>query len=242
MIRLVLGSILVAMLCGCSGQVKKEQQNVSWKCSGEMGTRSWRCDQRAISNGREIETPLKTVLARPTPETKSRTAGATKEEIFGQPNDSWQDHLPTLDGNYPIATRNSREPIEITDAPIPEPEYEDPFATNYAEDVVAIAEEKPVIVDQPLEAKQVPKGYTVQLAALESREQVDKFIAHFKLNDLRLNYYRTQQDGRIWHVLAWGRFKTQEQALEGWSQQSQTHPGIKVWIRSIKSLLAVTQP
>jgi len=240
LIRLILGSILIALLCGCSGHTKNKNESVSWQCSGEMGTSSWRCDQRAIRNGKEIEAPLKTVVTRPRLETKLGTAGATKEVIFGRQDDTWQNHLPTLDGNYPTAGRNSLKPINVADAPVPEPDYEDSFSTNYTEDVVATSKEKMVIVDQPPAASQMPEGYTVQLAALETRKQVDKFIAHYKLKDLPINYYLTQQDGQTWHVLAWGRFESQERALEGWRQQSQTHPGIKVWIRSIRSLQTAT--
>ncbi len=84
----------------------------------------------------------------------------------------------------------------------------------------------------------IGKGYTLQLAALDTEDAAMAFVANLAAGDLDgFQIFRTITKGRAWNIVTWGRFSTAREAAKAWADHQKDYPNIKPWVRSINTLV-----
>lgn len=244
------GFLLLVMLCslGCV-TTQDEDSYIGWHCSGDKRSDDWTCEQRRVKNGQVVDEPIQ--------DTKTASAVDDNREpekaelvYAGIPNQSWRKQLPTLTNARVMTGIPGKHPNNLKALPPRQPEPVSsvvayPLASD--SDSIAVSESAqtdtatvaPInepVTDQSQVTPSSLSGFTLQLGAFKTSEQLQSFISDNSLENLSVSHVQLSSDQDIWHVLTWGEFETPAKALHAWDQQEANYPKIEPWVRPLSSL------
>ncbi len=260
---LILVGLLMLVACSTKGDLYW-----GWQCDGGANTPEWDCTQRLLRDGRPVDmTELDEADIPPMPATldepgtlaqEPRSAEQKVPALAEAEQSDWRQQLPNLDGSLPGPPKRAepyRSPINNLDKaakksqrPVPEPEpyrlptgqkqpvAPEPEPVRDPDQVVVTARAEATANRPVLEHK---KGYTLQLAALDTQREVKQFIARFQLQGKPLVRTHTQSRNKTWYVLTTGLFANRAAAERAGQELSSSYPGLAYWVRSLQSLRAV---
>jgi len=244
------GFLLLAMLCtlGCA-TTQDEDSYIGWHCSGDKRSDDWTCEQRKVKNGQVVDEPIQ--------DTKTASAVDDNREpekaelvYAGIPNQSWRKQLPTLTNarvmtGVPGKHRNNlkalppRQPEPVSSV-VAYPLASDSDSITVSEsaqiDTATVAAINEPVTEQDQVTPSSLSGFTLQLGAFKTKEQLQSFISDNSLKNLSVSHVQISSDQAIWHVLTWGEFETPAEALQAWGQHVVNYPKIEPWARPLSSL------
>jgi septal ring-binding cell division protein DamX len=258
------GFLLLVMLCslGCT-TTQDDNAYIGWHCSGDKRSDDWACEQRKVKNGQATDGSIQQI------KTASAVGenGEPKKGKFvyaGIPNQSWRKQLPTLTNAQVMTGIPGKRPSNLKALP---PRQSEPVSSAVVayplasdSDSITVGESAPTdeatvapipvapvtvtpindpVIDQgPVTPSPLP-GFTLQLVAFKTQEQLQSFISDNRLDKLSVSQAEVLSGGGTWHVLTWGEFETRAKALQAWEQQGVNYPKIEPWARSLSTLKIV---
>ncbi|MBQ0711494.1 MAG: SPOR domain-containing protein [Porticoccus sp.] len=250
------GFLLLVMLCslGCA-TTQDEDSYIGWHCSGDKRSDDWTCEQRKVKNGQVVDEPIQ--------DTKTASAVDDNREpekaelvYAGIPNQSWRKQLPTLTNAKVMTGTPGERRSNLKALPPRQPEPVSsvvayPLASD--SDSITVSEPAPrdtatvvpinePAIDQGQVAPSSLPGFTLQLGAFKTKEQLQSFIGDNRLENLSVSHVQISSEQDIWHVLTWGEFETPAKALQAWDQQVANYPNVAPWVRPLSTLQTAGSP
>lgn len=105
-----------------------------------------------------------------------------------------------------------------------------PHAANQETDIITLHKQDDWLLAQN------PEYFTLQILAGYQSATINKFITQHRLPEDELAYYFSLNRGKDWHSLVFGYYPSRSQAEGAASELARQLPGVKPWIRSIKSI------
>lgn len=240
-------------LSSCSANKGKDDTYVDWRCSGSKRSDNWSCQPLEIKNGQPVNNGQlvnnsgeKTNVASATAKAATpATAGATEtpKAVYVQVSrHQWRTQLPTLtvEPVIPDNIESAGRPRKPRSLPVRQP---DPVSldrderlrpSNDPAHVVETAQEEKT--NDAVQLLAPEPGFTVQLGAFKSENQLQQFIRDNRLETLQFNHFTMHKDDVVWHLVTWGQFGTPAEARQAWSQREERYPKVESWIRPLGSL------
>lgn len=246
--------IVISSMLGCATN-DEEDSYIGWHCSGDKRSDDWTCEQRRVKNGQVVDEPIQ--------DTKTASAVDDNREqekaelvYAGIPNQSWRKQLPTLTNARVMTGIPGKHPNNLKALPPRQPEpVSSVVAYPLASDSDSITVSEPVqtdtatvapinepVTDQSQVTPSSLSGFTLQLGAFKTREQLQSFISDNSLENLSVSHAQISSDQDIWHVLTWGEFETPAKALHAWDQQEANYPKVEPWVRPLSTLQTAGSP
>ncbi len=235
-------------LSGCSVNKGHDDTYVDWHCSGSKRSDHWSCQPLEIKNGEPVKNSVEEakVIAAADKASASAKAGTTEtpKVVYVQVSrHEWRTQLPSLTA-APVIPDNIegadrlRKPRSL---PVRQPdtvlfdrgEAPRPKLNGSALIVEKAREEK---ANDAVQLLAPELGFTVQLGAFKTENQLQQFIRDNRLETLQFSHFTTRKDDVVWHLVTWGRFGTPAEARQAWNQRADSYPKVESWIRPLGSL------
>lgn len=240
--------IVISSTLGCATN-DDEDSYIGWHCTGDKRSDDWTCEQRRVKNGQVVDEPIQ--------DTKTASAADDNRELekaelvyAGIPNQSWRKQLPTLTNARVMTGVLGKHPNNLKALPPRQPEPVSsvvayPLASNSDSitvgesvqvDTATVAPINEPVADQSQVTPSSLSGFTLQLGAFKTKEQLQSFISDNSLENLSVSHVQISSDQDTWHVLTWGEFETPAKALQAWDQRGANYPKVEPWVRPLSTL------
>ncbi len=247
-------------LSSCSANKGKDDTYVDWRCSGNKRSDNWSCQPLEIKNGQPVnsgqlvnnsqlvndsgeKTSVVSATAKAATPAKADATETPKAVYVQVPRHQWRTQLPTLTAE-PVIPDNIegvghlRKPRSL---PVRQPA---PVSLDSGERLRPKRNDPAHVVETAQEEKNndavqllAPEpGFTVQLGAFKTENQLQQFIRDNRLETLQFNHVTTHKDDAVWHLVTWGHFGTPAEARQAWSQREERYPKVESWVRPLGSL------
>ncbi len=240
--------IVISSTLGCATN-DEEDSYIGWHCSGDKRNNDWTCEQRRVKNGQIVDEPIQDTKTASAVD-DNRESEKTELVYAGIPNQSWRKQLPTLtnakvmtgipgerQNNLKALPPRQPEPVSSVVAyPLTSGSDSITASESAQTDTATVVPISDPVTDQGQVTPSTLSGFTLQLGAFKTKEQLQSFISDNSLESLSVSHIQISSDQDIWHVLTWGEFETPAEALQAWDQQVVNYPKIEPWVRPLGSL------
>ncbi|MEH6466159.1 MAG: SPOR domain-containing protein [Porticoccus sp.] len=242
--------IAISSTLGCATNDEADSY-IGWHCSGDKRSDDWTCEQRMVKNGQVVDEPIKGAEGASTASSKDSREPEQAELVYaGIPSQSWRKQLPTLTNADVTPSVPGKRASNLRALP---PRQSEPVSSVVAyplandSDSITVSEPAQTdtatvtlisesVTDPGQVAPSSLSGYTLQLGAFKTKEQLQRFISDNSLDNLPVSRIQILFEQDIWHVLTWGKFQTPAEALQAWGQQVADYPKVEPWVRPLSTL------
>jgi septal ring-binding cell division protein DamX len=247
------GFLLIAISSTLGCATNEEDSYIGWHCSGDQRSDDWTCEQQMVKNGQVVDEPINDAEGDLTASSKDTREPEQAEPVYTViPHQTWRKKLPTLTNadvspsvpgkrasNLRAMPPRQSEPVSSVVA-YPLANDSDSITVSEPEksEAATVAPISEPVTDSSQAASSSPSGFTLQLGAFKTKEQLESFIGDNSLDRLSVSRTQILFEEDVWHVITWGRFQTHTEALKAWNNQGADFPKVKPWARPLSTLKA----